>query len=120
MSTGERGVTGGGDLGVGEDVLHPRLRAFQARRSGRRSEDRDASLAQLIGESVDQWRFGADHREIERVETLHRLVERQARCDLGNSRIPRRAHHAVDDRRPCESPRERVLARTAPDHQHLH
>ena len=117
---GERRVPGGGDLGPRQQLLHPRLRPLQSRGGRGRSEDRDAATAELVGQAVDEGRLGPDHHEVHRLETLHRVVEGQARGHLGDPRVPGRGEDRVDHRRARQSPREGVLTRAAADDEDLH
>ena len=73
---------GGRHAGVGEHLLHPRLRAFEPRGRGADGPNTAAPLrAQVVGQPVDQRLLGPDRR---RARTSSRL------CDRGRSSVEAR------------------------------
>ena len=124
---GEAAIGGGWDAVFGAKILGEAFGAFEPRGCSGRPEHFHPGGFEIVGETGDQRRLGADHHEADVIllaEADHRFmvrhVERHALGDLGDSGIARRAIEPAEQGALPELPGERVLAASAPDQQHIH
>jgi hypothetical protein len=117
----------GRDAGSGHHLLREGLRALDARRVRARPEDRDAGIAEGVGEAGDEGRLRPDDHELgneRRCEPQQALAvvgaHRVARPERGDAGVSGGRVQLVERAAAREGPRERVLARARPDEEHVH
>ena len=123
----EAAVARGGHPGLGEHVLHPRLRAFEARARGAGPERQSPARPHRVGGAGHERHLGPDHHHVggdvvgERGDG--RGVGHIERTALGQARDPRVAgcgDDHVGGRGTLQRPDQRVLAAAGPDDEEPH
>src|SRR5258706_1648668 len=115
----------GGNVMAREELLRERLRAFESRTRGARTERRDAGRAQLVGEPGNERRLGTDDGEID-ARVARELDQAIVIVDADRHAARARVHTGIAGRRDelvaalREPPRQRVLAAAAADDQDPH
>ena len=111
----------------GHELLGERLARFEPRRVPAGPEEAPAARLEQVPHPAGERQLRPDDGEVDRFgldvrEQGRRIrdVERTRRCVPSRPRVAGGADHLSDRRLPPQLPRQRVLARAAPDDQHLH